>query len=289
MLRRLAYEIFLISHLPLAILLGAALWDHIREKGHTLNIMIITVSACFAVTSIHRYTRQLLHNIVYPRGFLKIVSSQIFGSTMIMKLDIPEKCLVEPGQYVYLTIISTRAFSFAQRHPFTIIWWDIEDPFDPSQTEDPVSQPRGVTIHSGEVYRSTVRPLRRNKPSIWLMIDPQRGWTRRIMNHVDTLAGRIAWLDGPYGVRNNIHTFGCVLLFASGTGIFALLPYVKQLAQLAKESRSTTRRIKLVWYTREYHDQVKVWMQRLLDDIDPQIMVSSIPAKRGEALTCSRS
>jgi len=106
------------------------------------------------------------------------------------------------------------------------------------------------------------------------MIDPQRGWTQQITRHSDTLIGTRAWLDGPYGRSCDLERFGCVLLFASGTGIFALLPIVKRLSELVRASAANTRRIKLVWQTTEYHDQVQVWMQSLLDDYELDTGVS---------------
>ncbi|GAB7336552.1 hypothetical protein MBLNU13_g09824t1 [Cladosporium sp. NU13] len=127
--------------------------------------------------------------------------------------------------------------STGARHPFAITWWEAQHHDEPARY-------------------------------LWIMIDPQRGWTRQIIRHSDTLIGTRAWLDGPYGQSCDFESFGCVLLFASGTGIFALLPIVKRLSELVRASAANTRRIKLVWHTTEYHDQVQVWMQSLLDDYE---------------------
>jgi len=76
----------------------------------------------------------------------------------------------------------------------------------------------------------------------------------------------MAWVEGPYGQVVHLEEYGCVLLFASGPGMFAMLPWIRHLTELVKTSSANTRRIKLIWHTEQYHDQVQHWMQSVLDD-----------------------
>lgn len=187
---------------------------------------------------------QTYQNVALGRQKLaKVVSSECHGRTLVLKLQLPRERRVLPGQYMYLTLWTTRALSFIQKHPFTITWWE--------------------TIQQDGSAKF-----------VWIMVDPQSGWTRQIFQHSQALVGTKAWLDGPYGQSHKLDHFGSVLLFASGTGIFALLPIVKTLAELVKVSGANTRRIKLVWQTVEYHDQVQIWMQQLLDDYELDTGVS---------------
>lgn len=255
-LRRYAYEAFLNSHLPLAVLLGGTLWSHVGTDRRFSHILLLTALGCFFAGWLCRFCVQLFHNVVPRRrhALTRVLSSDRHGGTLVLKLELPRTRRILPGQYVYLTLWTTRALSFLQRHPFVITWW--ESPY--------YDQPTSF---------------------VWIMVDPRRGWTQRIMRHSQALVGVKAWLDGPYGQVHKLEAFGSVLLFASGTGIFALLPMVKTLAELVKASAANTRRIKLVWHTIEYHDQVQIWMQSLLDDYELDTGVSSCSQTFGTRLT----
>ena len=82
------------------------------------------------------------------------------------------------------------------------------------------------------------------------------------------------WLDGPFGLEYKLSEYGVVLLFASGTGVFACLPLIKGLAEEAKIHTTRTRRIKLVWQTEGFHDKLQEWMQSILDDKGLDLSVS---------------
>jgi NAD(P)H-flavin reductase len=81
------------------------------------------------------------------------------------------------------------------------------------------------------------------------------------------------WLDGPFGTGYNLSEYGVVLLFASGTGVFACLPLIKGLIEEAKIGATKARKIKLIWQTNEFHDKLQEWMQSILDDksLDPSV------------------
>ena len=110
--------------------------------------------------------------------------------------------------------------------------------------------------------------------SLYVIIRQRHGWTRRLLTYNTSLEGRAAWLEGPYGQSYGLQEYGTVLMFASGDGIFAQLPFIKSLAELFKISAVKTRRIKLIWQTEEYHNQLQRWMQTILDDEDVSVDVS---------------
>lgn len=268
------------THLPVALMLGAGIWSHIERSHRTPHLMLLSTAVVLTFGLLYRYARQLYFNATFSRGLVKVTSSERFGSTMILQLELSREIQIDPGQYLYLTLVTVRALSFAQRHPFAIVWWEtivkhraVQRSKLRAPAADDKSHLEAVSVQeqTNAVHVSTSEKSKQQY--IWIMIDPQKGWTRRIAKHTDSLKGTVAWLDGPYGPLHRLHNFGCVLLFASGTGIFALLPYVKRLTELAMDTRATTRRIKLVWYTKEYHDQVKIWMQRLLDDVELDVIV----------------
>ena len=66
------------------------------------------------------------------------------------------------------------------------------------------------------------------------------------MQQVGTCAWKV-WVDGPYGKNGNVRDFGSVLMFASGIGIAAQVPYIKELLKDFREGRVRTKSIVLVW------------------------------------------
>ncbi|KAM5499092.1 hypothetical protein McaMca56_003483 [Microsporum canis] len=72
-------------------------------------------------------------------------------------------------------------------------------------------------------------------------------------------------LDGPYGLPFYLENYGTVIRCTPGDGIFAQL---RALAEAYKSSRARTKRIKLVLLTNEFNEQLRKWIQSILDDED---------------------
>ncbi|KAK4887902.1 hypothetical protein LTR49_028924, partial [Elasticomyces elasticus] len=88
------------------------------------------------------------------------------------------------------------------------------------------------------------------------------------MRYSNCLENIVAWMDGPYGLPYHLEHHGWVLLFASGTGIFAQLHLIKRITEQTNIAAARTKRVKLVWLTEMYHNQFQDWMQGILDDDD---------------------
>ena len=101
---------------------------------------------------------------------------------------------------------------------------------------------------------------------LYVMIDPQQGWTQSAMARQSVFTNQIAWLGGPYGLPSRLEEYGTVILFASGHGIFAQLPLLKGLAEGIKRSAVKARRVELIWQTDVFHKQLQEWMHSILRD-----------------------
>ncbi len=228
---------FLRTHMIISTILGVMIWVHLWWPKELIEIVLVVGTSCVVASFIVRYVLQIFRNTsVRKLEITRLISTQPFGDCMVVSLMVPHAWTIEPGQYVYLTLLTTRALSFAQRHPFVITWWDAEPGSTSSKT-------------------------------LYLMIEPRNGWSRRIIQHKDQLRNVASWLAGPFGHRRDIHEYGCVLFFATGAGMFAILPFVKRLTELTQDSAANTRKIKVVWYTdqEEAVPQLHPWMQSLLD------------------------
>ncbi|KAF2210287.1 hypothetical protein CERZMDRAFT_45775 [Cercospora zeae-maydis SCOH1-5] len=244
-MRRFAYEWFLYSHLALSVILAVCLWEHVRLKKYFNRPLMLGATGAFLLTSGVRYAHHAYQNIAWNRSgpqMIHVVRMERLGSSLVLELKLSRAWTIVPGQHVYLTILTWREFSVLQRHPFMITWWQ--------------------SIPGGSAACSISVVIRQN-----------RGWTRRIQNYDGALPGRRAWLRGPYGAPVRLEEFGTVIMFASGDGIFAQLPFIRFLTDRSKLAAIKTRRIKLVWQTNEYHDRLQQWMQSIMDDEDVEFDV----------------
>ncbi|KAF2158734.1 hypothetical protein M409DRAFT_61392 [Zasmidium cellare ATCC 36951] len=234
--RSLAYEIFLVTHQLLAITFALALWLHVQSLNNIVRRLCFIALLLFIATSCYRYARQVYGNLVPIREAMRLIQIEEvrkLDDSLILGLHFPRSWKIRPGQHLYLTVLTSRSGSILQRHPFTVTWWNASQ-----------------------------------EPRMYLMIRAQRGWTKSILDRPDLLKSRKVWLDGPYGMPICLENYGTVILFASGDGIFAQLPFLKAVTEACKLSRARTRRIKLVWLTYDFNEQVREWIQTILNDKD---------------------
>ena len=101
---------------------------------------------------------------------------------------------------------------------------------------------------------------------LYVMIDPQHGWTRSFLAQHSAFENQVAWLDGPFGSSYRLEEYSTVILFASGNGIAAQLPLLRGLAAQLTDSAFQIRRVKLVWQTENSNEQLQEWMHEILRD-----------------------
>ena len=212
-LRTPLFEFFQKTHYALALLTAYAVWRHLGVKPAFARIYIIIASIMFCLTTLSRYARLMMRNVVWDRPYAK---TKVLAVRDIVRVQVtlarPWK--VRAGQYVYLWMPGVSLWSAFQSHPFMVCWWDQD------------SDARGTHIY--------------------LLVKPASGFTRKLMNHVGTRSLK-AWIDGPYGEIHDLGNYGSVLMFASGIGIAAQVPYIKELLRGFQEYRVRTKSILLVW------------------------------------------
>ncbi len=86
-----------------------------------------------------------------------------------------------------------------------------------------------------------------------LLVDPQKGFTSKLQRLARYEGGsdrsdfRLALFTGPHGASAPLGEFKRVLMVASGFGIVAQLPYLRQLIRGYNDFTTRTRRVRLVW------------------------------------------
>ena len=83
---------------------------------------------------------------------------------------------------------------------------------------------------------------------------------------------RLAWFSGPHGLTMNLGDYGSVTMVATGLGIAAQLPYLKELIKGYNNCKVQTRRIQLIW-------QIVTWGEYSLTHIPSEAEDTNSAAK----------
>lgn len=216
-IRKLSYEFFLRSHQALAFLIGYVLWRHLSSKSFVNQVCLYVSAGIFGITSVIQLFAIFYRNSVFRGRFPRAVVTKAGGGFRI-SLTVPGRLKINPGQYINLWIPSVSFWSFLQSHPFIV-----------------------ASCEEGE------------QTNLDLLVDPQKGFTSKLQRLARYEGGsdrsdfRLALFTGPHGASAPLGEFERVLMVASGFGIVAQLPYLRQLIRGYNDFTTRTRRVRLVW------------------------------------------
>ncbi|KAF2258055.1 hypothetical protein CC78DRAFT_538086 [Lojkania enalia] len=250
-LRSFSYEIFIRIHQALAILSVYSIWRHLELKPLVPRIYAYIFTAAFLFAL-------LLQGFFIYRSQARIVH---FEDTIKVELTLSRPLKVKAGQYINLWIPSLSFWSIFQSHPFTVASWSY-----------------------GE------------QDSLDLFIEPRGGITQKLLHHftpgtdgskphLDGSLPHLALFSGPHGISAPVGDYETVLMVASGSGIVAQLPYLKQLIYGYNAHKSRTRRVHLVWQleTRETGIAVQSIINEVLTNDAFHILSISMYIRSGGA------
>lgn len=217
--RKHLYELFLYTHLEFALFALFAIWRHTHHSKGTM-LYIVTAAGLFTITVIMQLVRFLFRNVGRKSVRLSLVPR---GNAVQVTLDIPRLWEIRAGERINLGVPRVGLLYWFQAHPFTIIWWE----------EGPAGHPS----------------------SICLLFRPRSGFTRKLLDRAKPETKYRAWIYGPYGsstfanwgTSGRVGDYGQVFMVATGIGIAAQIPYVKELLNGCREGKVRTRKISLTW------------------------------------------
>jgi len=210
--RRLFYEVFARSHFILTYAVLVSIWFHVPSGAViTTPRLYLLIAACLqAAVSTLRFGQMIYRNIPLNEA---VIESHVDAVTIRIKISRPWK--YRAGQYIWLCMPEVSLTSLVQLHPFMISGWYSENEND------------------------------KEVDKIVLLAQERKGFTSNL--HRIKNCKRKAIIDGPYGNELHLESYDTVLLFATGIGIAAQLPYVKQLLDGYQRSEVKTPRIALFW------------------------------------------
>jgi predicted ferric reductase len=211
--RNRLYEIFRIIHFGCSTSICILLWLHLLKAERLARIQAGLGLGVWAATYTHRNLLLVYRNFAFSKPRTSIWIENVHNN-LVVHIRLARPWSVKPGQYVYLTMARSGFFSIFQRHPFMVASSELEG-YD-----------------------------------LALRIQPEAGFTRRLLrlcprNRVKLEAS--ASIEGPYGRGFDLRDYGTVVLLASGMGIVGQLPYIQELVQDYRCSKTKTRDLLLVW------------------------------------------
>lgn len=231
--RKYYYEIFLITHIILAIFVIAGTWYHIdylfsRKWGYEMWIY-----ACCAIWFFDRLIRL---GRVLKVGIKQAVLTPIGDD--VVRIDIKGvRWPTTPGQHAYLYLPATRKWAPWENHPFSVIPTSLLTPPGSAGTQEKqASTPAASTSDIEKFGReaSSSGSAEANIPvfasgrapstsGITLFVKRHKGLTA-----VLSAANLSALLDGPYRNVSSqpVLSTDRLILFAGGIGITGILPFI---------------------------------------------------------------
>ncbi|KZL83887.1 ferric reductase like transmembrane component [Colletotrichum incanum] len=219
-IRRIAYELFVMLHVPVGMAYVGLLFWHTKNYLASWDYLWATVGIwilCYLIRLFNlNWTRPWrLSFMVGDEAAISLLAENA------IKITIPTQMRWKPGQYVYLRMPGV---SFFDNHPFTISSLCSED--FPSEY--------------GEQYRDCI-----------LVFKPYGGFTRKVLDMAiekGPFHTYRAFLDGPYGgMRRDLAAFDTCILIAGGSGITALMSQLLNLIKRMRDGKAITRKVVVVW------------------------------------------
>ncbi|KAK3941938.1 ferric reductase like transmembrane component-domain-containing protein [Diplogelasinospora grovesii] len=219
-MRRKAYEVFVLLHWPIGLAYVGLLFWHTKNALLTWDYLYASV----AVFVFCNFLRLFNLNWAKPWRMAWLIGDEAAINIMTenaIKITIPTQMRWKPGQYVYLRMPGISLF---ENHPFTISSLCSED--FPSEY--------------GEQYRDCV-----------LVFRPYGGFTRKVLETAiekGPFHTYRAFLDGPYGgMRRDLAAFDTCILIAGGSGITSLMSQLLNLIKRMRDGKAITKKIVVVW------------------------------------------
>jgi predicted ferric reductase len=215
-LKRCFYEIFSKSHTIFAITILVLLWFHIHIPNG-IKLFLQTPQAYLSIaTTLYIFTSTVsIAELIYRNLSFEPQNTAIKRSSAgvcALDINVTRPWKFRAGQFIYLTIPKVSSFSIFESHPFYISSW------------------------KGD--------------SITILIESRNGFTERLRLIPENRGSPpflSTILSGPFGKGHCLEEFGTVILFCTGIGVTAHLPYIRELLEGYQLRKVKAKKIFLIW------------------------------------------
>ncbi|KAE8371411.1 FAD-binding domain protein [Aspergillus bertholletiae] len=240
MVRRRVYEVFLWTHQGCAIFVLYAIWRHVDSSVSKRWVCMLAITC--AATGVLQIVRIIFRNLASRNKLVRYTMETLGNDICRVTLLLPKPWKVHAGERVRLSIPQMGLLHIFQLHPFATVWWE--------------NDKNGAAV------------------SISLLIRARSGFTRTLLDRSVVGQKGWAWIDGPYGPSyvgpfgyvGEVGDYGHLFMAATGIGIVAQLPYIKEILDGRLAGQVRTQRILLVWQIEQDGDweAARDWLQALV-------------------------
>lgn len=229
--RKYQYELFLISHIILAIIFIAGTWYHLeykfqRDRGYQQWIYL-----CSGIWFFDRVVRL---GRVLKTGIRRATLTPI--GEEVVRVDIESvRWSAVPGQHAYLFLPAIRKWAPWENHPFSVIPTHLLSPplaekYDTDEKTAPStpfgSAPSTPFTSAPSSLMALPKSSTPTTSGITVYIKRNKGLTKTLHSHSSSSIR--ALMDGPYRNTSSrpVLSTDRLILFAGGIGITGVLPFV---------------------------------------------------------------
>jgi hypothetical protein len=251
-IRNKHYEIFLLSHIALSVILVVGCWYHAYDLYGLLGGYVYWVYAVSAVWAFDRVVRALRIGIV---GTKMSTIREMDSDLGYVRIDVPDvRWSLGPGMHAYLYFPTVSRWAPWESHPFSVMPTAMLTPRtrDDSITTDHLSRlgektngsadsagsDQDVEKTSAVVQTHGQMQSARSTSGLTFFVKKGEGFTKKLHAQTDLLT----LVEGPYPNNSSGQVLLCdrLLLIAGGIGITAVVSFI-----------ANHQNVKLSWSVRE--------------------------------------
>ncbi|WVQ96762.1 hypothetical protein IAU59_003869 [Kwoniella sp. CBS 9459] len=239
--RRVAYEFFLVSHILFSLLYLIGAFFHWWRMWY----WVAPAMAFWGVDRFIRFGKVIYQNNLHKHNRWKNVGEskiELLGHDVMRVTIRRENFHWKAGQHGFISAPSISA-SPHESHPFSIA--------------------NVPTEHSNEAA---------------FLIRVHSGFTKRMRKALssDLCTSIPLYLEGPYGYAHNLDSYSTVLLVSGGTGVTFVLGHFLQILASVRAGNSAVKKLHLLWHIR--HAEDIEWIAPLLNQglLDPPESVNIV-------------
>ena len=217
--RRRTYEPFLRAYQACAVLGVYAMWRYVKDKLVFPGLCIYISCGTFVVTALLELLWISYRAFTFHRG-LSRANIDVIRDTIRIKIQVPRRWNFRAGQYINIRLPGVGCRALLESHLFMIVSWAV----------DASSTPKLTTVH--------------------LLVEPRDRFTHRLLRYAKRSSEgtrHLVLYSGPHGTPTSTKEYDTVLLIATGFGIAAVLPHLKELLDRDERCEVVTRRVHVVW------------------------------------------
>jgi len=205
--RHAFYETFKYLHIALVIFIIITVWYHLTMSNLSQISLLIGVIVIWSLERITRVVKLLFRNGGGSKAFIEALPGNACRVTVHMK----RPWTFKPGQHAYVYMPSVALW---MSHPFSVAWSEEAEDLDNEK----------LAMNRQDI-------LAMQKTSMSFVIRERTGFTKKLFKKAEASPdGKFTttmFVEGPYGGKHMMHSYGTVMLFAGGVGITHQVPHGK--------------------------------------------------------------